>query len=1038
MTGWQIDLPKTMYFGPQVGGTCPYTGAQLDAVIREVTAEKYVAIDTETTGLVKWQDIPLYWSLAWGTKSRMTVHAQYLPYFLEAFKDSNKEWILANAKYDAHILANVGINLCGRLNDVQVMHALLYEDKPHRLKFIAQHILGWTWADFQDTFGKIGKKQSARDLIERAERENFDLLVEYAANDAWGTLLLYRELQQQLASSFTYSLFHDRPPYINNMWDYFDKIEVPFTRVLWKMERRGILVDVDRLDKARPEAEKEINRVGRDLTKIFGRMLNLNSPDQLRQYFIEEAGLPPLKWTKGGKSGKRQPSLDADFFEHYQYDHPAAKLVLEHREYTKLHGTYIVGLRDVCDPYGRIHSSFNQDVARCMPAGELVLTNRGYIPVESVVVGDMVITHKGRARPVINVSRHAPQTVYVVELSNGVTLRTTGNHQYKTGDGWRRADNLRSNVDMVVVHSEEEAWASIKGWDNYRVSSWGRIRNARNGHIITPRQKDKWGHLKVTLSRNGAQKRGPDRKDFSVHQLVAHAFLPERGDRTEVRHLDGIAWNNTSENLLWGTSRENTDDARRHGTLRGAPILTDEQVEEIKTAERAGQPPSGSSKLTFETAEEVRARFAAGEGRAELARELGVSYQAIDSIVKDRTWTKPQTGVSAEELAYKYGVSPAAIRDIWAGRRWNRQAPKEEGCTQQFRRVTVTAVYATEAEVTYGLEVEEDHSHVTGGVITHNTGRLSSSDPNLQNIPRPENDKWGLRDAFITLPGWSILASDYSQLEMRLLAAAAMEEPMIDIFRRGWDIHQGNASLMFDIPYKHIDYCKSVLDKGLKHGKIEPNDVLQLMQQEISDAVEIINGRYGLSVDGALAYIRECLKARNDSKSIGFGLNYGMGPGKLSRQINAPLKEAQDKIRIYKETYPAVDRFFKEAVEEGRKYGYSFTVLGRRRNIPMITSHRKEEQALGERLAVNTQIQGSAADVTKMAQLNLDAMGLDRLYDAHMLLQVHDELVFEAPTEAMQFVKPLVEELMAHPFCIELACPLDAEAGTGNSWGQAK
>lgn len=670
-----------MYFGPGYT-TCPYTGQDLGTIIREVTAEEYVAIDTETTGLVKWQDIPLFFSLAWGRNRRVTLSAEFLPYFLEAFADPNKEWILANAKFDAHMLANVGVVLQGRLNDVQVMHALLYEDKPHKLKFIAQHILGWTWADFQDTFGKIGKKQSARELLEKAARENFPLLVEYAANDAWGTLLIYRELQKQLESSFTHSLFSNIPPYINTMWDYFDKVEVPYTRVLWKQERRGILIDVARLDKARPEAESEINRVGRELVHIAGRMINLNSPDQMRAYFVEELGLKPLKMTKGGKSGNRQASVDADFLEHYKHDHPACSLALEHREYTKLHGTYLVGIRDLCDPTGRIHSSFNQDIAR--------------------------------------------------------------------------------------------------------------------------------------------------------------------------------------------------------------------------------------------------------------------------------------------------------------------------------------------------------------------TGRLSSSDPNLQNIPRPENDRWGMRDAFITLPGWGILALDYSQLEMRLLAAAAMEESMIDIFRRGWDIHQGNASLMFGLPYEHIEFCREVLDKGLKKKKIEPTDLLQIIQQDAQDMLSTIQQRYGLSVDGALAYVRECVKARSDSKNIGFGLNYGMGAGKLSRQINSSLQEAQDKIATYKGTYPAVDKFFKEAVEEGKKYGYSFTVLGRRRNIPMILSHRKDEQALGERLSVNTQIQGSAADVVKMAQLNIDAMDYERKYECHSLLQVHDELVFEAPMEVLEEVRPEIEYLMAHPFCIELSCPLEATGGTGSSWGAAK
>ncbi len=670
-----------MYFGPGYE-VCPYTGERFENIVREVEAERHVAIDTETTGLSIWSDIPLFFSLAWGRNRRATLSALFLDYFKAAFADPTKEWIMARTKYDTHMLANAGCFIAGRMNCVQVQHSLLYEDKPHRLKYIAKHILGWTWADFQDTFGKIGKKQSARQLLEKAAANDFNLLVEYAANDAWGTLASFWELKKQLEGTYTHSLFSDRPPYINTMWDYYDKLEVPYAKVLWKMERRGILVDTERLDKARPEAEAEIARTEREIVRLAGKLINPNSTKDLREYFIDQQGLEPLTMTKGGKSGVRQPSVDAKFLEHYKHDVPMAETLLQHREYSKLHGTYIVGLRGLCDHYGRLHTTFNQDVAR--------------------------------------------------------------------------------------------------------------------------------------------------------------------------------------------------------------------------------------------------------------------------------------------------------------------------------------------------------------------TGRLSSSDPNLQNIPRPENDKWGLRDAFITTPGWSVIAADYSQLEMRLLAAAAMEESMIDIFRRNWDIHQGNASLMFGIPYEDIDFCKSTIDKGLKKGTFNESEVLYQFQQELPAAVERIQQRYGVSVEGAMAYVRECIKARADAKNIGFGLNYGMGPGKLAGQINATLKEAKDKILTYKATYPAVDNFFKEAVEEGKKYGLSFTVLGRRRNIPMIASHRKDEQALGERLAVNTQIQGSAADVCKMAQLNIDAMSLDTNYDCHMLLQIHDELVFEAPNEAVPEVKPLIEDLMEHPFCAELACPLEAEAGVGLSWGQAK
>lgn len=656
---WNIDLPDTPYV---CLGDAPATGMreirvgsdEFNALWHEMAAQKEIAIDTETTGLVVWKDIPLYWSLAWEGR-RFTLNANVLPYFKPIFEDPTKDWIGANFKYDAHMLANVGMNLAGRYIDIAVMHALLYEDKPHDLKFMAKHVLGWTWADFQDTFGKIGKKQSAEDVIRRAERENFGLLIEYASNDAWGTFYLWSELKKQLEHALTHSLFRATPPYIETLWDLFWKVETKFTKVLWKMERRGIKVDKAQLEKAQPEAEKEIARIEKEMARLVGRVLNPRSTKQLKEYFFEEQKLQPIKWSKGGKSGARSPSVDKTFLDHYENAHPVVKLLKEHRDYSKLLGTYIVGLQEQMDWNDRIHTRFNQDVAR--------------------------------------------------------------------------------------------------------------------------------------------------------------------------------------------------------------------------------------------------------------------------------------------------------------------------------------------------------------------TGRLSSSDPNLQNIPRPENDKWNLRGAFIAPPGHEIIAVDYEQLEMRLLAAAALEHDMIEIFRKNWDIHMGNASLMFGIPYDDLKAAKKT-DKMVKDGSL-PETAMT-------------------------AYVIECIKARAAAKNIGFGLNYGMGAGKLSRQLGVDQSEAQDKIDKYKATYPAVTQFYAEAIAETQQTGYAFTLLGRRRNIPQIASTRKDEQAQGERLAVNTQIQGTAADVCKMAQIHLENIDLEGRYGCRMLLQVHDELVFECPTEHVKDALEEIVDLMEHPFPKDLAVHLAVDPGRGVSWGNAK
>lgn len=989
MAEWKIDSPNTEYYDHQTPG--------LEAVINEVMATPEVAIDTETTGLVNWKDVPLYFSLAWGNR-RMTLNVSALHYFANAFADKNKRWLFANAKYDAHILANVGVNIAGKLVDTTVMHALLYEERPHGLKDMNMHLFGWKWQDFEDTFGKIGKKNSATDVIRRAEQENFPLLCEYAANDAWGTLKVYEELRKQLQLAPTHSLFRSGYLSIETLWDLFDKVEVPYTKVLWHTERNGIKVNVEYLDSIAPQAIAEIEELEREICKEAGKVINPNSTKQLREYFFDKLQIKPLKMSKGGVTGVRNPSVDEKFLEHYSSQIPMARMLLRHRGLKKLYSTYIMGLREKMDPRGRIHSRFNQDVARCMPAGELVLTNKGYLPVEKVKVGYQVLSHTEVPRTVIETSTHAPQPIYAVTLTNGVKLRTTGNHEYLTTTSWVRADQLTVEHE-VLAHSNKEQWKKIEGWPDFSISSWGRVRNDTTQHYLKSQPKGKWGHLKVTLHRNGAQQRGKDRKDFTIHRLVLSAFSAGEG---ETRHLNGVAWDNTLTNLKYGTSAENSSDAVRHGTVVVPTKLSLKAVEYIKSCESPGQPPSSTSKLSYATAEQIRERHRSGESRRDLALEFGVSYVAIDNIIKNKTWKTPaKQGYTASELAEHFGVSPATIRDIWADRKWQKTEKSKETCSAFFP-CRVEQVTVEEPEVTYGLTVEIDHSHVTGGIVTHNTGRLSSSAPNMQNIPKPENDKWGLRGAFIADEGNVLSVVDYEQLEMRLLAAASGEPGMCEVIHRGWDIHMGNASMIFNIPYEEI-----------KAAKKTPEEHLTSRQ-------------------------KECLAARAAAKNIGFGLIYGMGPDKLANSLGCSRSEAEVKIKAFKEAYPAVDAFTREAVAETEQTGYAFTILGRRRNVPEIASHRRDERMKGERIAVNTQIQGSAADVVKMAQILLFKSGIDKRYGAIPNLQVHDELMHEGPKETAQPAHAEIMEWMQHPFPTDLLVPLGVSGNIGKSWADAK
>lgn len=348
---WNIELPTAEFYTLQ--------SPQLDGLVREVVDTPELAIDTETTGLISWKDRPLFWSLSWGNR-RICMPADTLPAFHTAFADRYKRWIFANAKYDCHMLANVGVEVRGRLVDTQVMHALLYEEQPHNLEHMGKTLLDMTWKGLLDDWNKR-KFPSVGDHILNVFATQASRLIEYASNDAYVTFQLYKKLKAELEAARTYTLY---PGLFGTLWDLFNRTEVPFTRVLWTCERNGLKIDADYLQSKRVPAQKELENTEREINRLAGFMLNPRSNQQLQDYFFNKLGLKPTKFTKGGKSGHVTASVDASFLEHYADTVPMAKLLLRHRDLKTVLGTFIDGVLDRIDPRGYLHTRFNQDVAR--------------------------------------------------------------------------------------------------------------------------------------------------------------------------------------------------------------------------------------------------------------------------------------------------------------------------------------------------------------------------------------------------------------------------------------------------------------------------------------------------------------------------------------------------------------------------------------------------------------------------------------------------------------------------------------------------
>ena len=273
--------------------------------------------------------------------------------------------------------------------------------------------------------------------------------------------------------------------------------------------------------------------------------------------------------------------------------------------------------------------------------------------------------------------------------------------------------------------------------------------------------------------------------------------------------------------------------------------------------------------------------------------------------------------------------------------------------------------------------------HTTFSQHTAATGRLSCTNPNLQAIPVRTPIGQEIRAAFIAAPGTQLISCDYSQVELRILAALCQEPGLVDAFRRGDDVHRATAA--------------EVLGKA-------PADVTK--------------------------------EERDRAKAVNFGIIYGISSFGLAEQLEIGRDEAQQYIDTYLGRYPAVQEFITRTVEETTERGYALTLLGRQRPIPELRAQNRQVHQLGERLAINSLIQGSAADIIKVAMISCDRRIRDEGRQAKLVLQVHDELVFEVADADVETVRALIVEEMvnAHP----LDPPLVADAGVGATWAAAK
>ena len=294
----------------------------------------------------------------------------------------------------------------------------------------------------------------------------------------------------------------------------------------------------------------------------------------------------------------------------------------------------------------------------------------------------------------------------------------------------------------------------------------------------------------------------------------------------------------------------------------------------------------------------------------------------------------------------------------------------------------VTKLKSTYADGLAGFIEEDGRIHGKFNQTITATGRISSTDPNLQNIPVRTALGREVRNVFVPKEGCVFVDADYSQIELRILAHMSDDENLINAYKEAKDIHQSTASLVFNVPLDEVTKTQ-----------------------------------------------------RSNAKAVNFGIVYGISSFGLSQGLSITRKEAQEYIERYFETYPGIKTFLDRLVTDAKEKGYAETMFGRRRPVPELASSNFMQRSFGERIAMNSPIQGTAADIIKIAMIRVKQR-LDReQLKSKLILQVHDELLIEAAADEEEYVKTLLAEEMRH--AADLAVTLEVDVQSGNNWFEA-
>lgn len=1014
-------------------------------------------IDFETTGLNYKTDQTHGIALAVDTQGWYVTGDEAINAIVPALQQAAgwSTFVGHNLSYDLHFMWRYDIRPA-KIADTMIAQFLVDENQNLGLKQLAETKLGYEdLPTFKDLLREAKVNTGKRKLSEVNIHDiPVEKVGEYAAKDAVLTLELWKKSRYELAEQgFT---------------DYFWNVKMPFVQLLTDMEDAGFLLNFDLLAELKEDFTNTKNAALDRFYGLAGKEINLNSPKQLQQFFFETLGLKPVGYTPSGS-----PSVDALALLRLKKDDPtgAAEALANYRTVDKLLGTYVTAFEEkTVDGY--LYGHFNQlgdstdesggrlprSGRLCVDGDTLLETSRGIFCIRDYkpIVGDSITTHTGLPQRILNKYFKGQEMMYEVITQDGRKITTTAGHRFFTPDGWKHLRDIRVG-DLTLVDprprmvtlgqqlpgglqedfSRTRLCSPVRIWENDCEGDSRNSRNylARNFGLLTVLQTEVRGTdseypVQSTQPNNEKQQAMRDSKRHqevytfrevtttcrSAYNAARHGRQTWRSssNNTEepsclrtsspkqdgTKHLCNEAYKGNADAgcaISWGGQYNYEHSTRSLSSIQRSVLLfyRANKAAVLHKETRSMAQQGGGEQATPEDTHFVEQQSSGNRAIIGLTGRQHPTHSSTDTDHGQRKnlysrlllpGFQPYSGserintqASASATTGQTEVRRATTQRLQSAS--GRQQEGYEKCVvgnTEYTAIPVASITPVGVRDVWDIEVENDHSYVAHGFINHN----SSSSPNLQNIPARGNYGAQVRDLFIAPPGFVIVVCDYSQLELRIIAHYTRDDNLLKVFAENGDPHQLTA-----------DLC------GVPRNPV--------------------------------------------AKSLNFGVAYGAGPNKLAETIEktgAPRpsqKEAKGYLDTFTNAYPKIISWKAQVVDYARQLGYVKTLAGRKRRLPDLYDRDKSLRSRAERQAVNTIIQGGAADVIEYAMLAIDP--IKNQYGARLQGQVHDELIYRVPENvADEFARLVSDEMVKAGDYFKLRCPLVAEPGIGPSWNSAK